>query len=216
MWDGCGCGNPYPLAPVCARPTLIDPSIGCDSGHNVPCGTFDYPPTGDGRLGMYPASESGRGGKSFDYPPQSGERLGSDPSAGLGQDKVTEVTMSEGKVITLAVSGLTVATEGLETYISSLVDEKMGDMDEDAMETIAERVVDDKMPSGYSDPDDYFDMTSYVGSGDFEDLESRVEDLEKSSDETLVARVEALETIIAQLRQVFAPTTGWQSQEVAI
>ena len=165
---------------------------------------------------MYPASESGRGGKSFDYPPQSGERLGSDPSAGLGQDKVTEVTMSEGKVITLAVSGLTVATEGLETYISSLVDEKMGDMDEDAMETIAERVVDDKMPSGYSDPDDYFDMTSYVGSGDFEDLESRVEDLEKSSDETLVARVEALETIIAQLRQVFAPTTGWQSQEVAI
>lgn len=113
--------------------------------------------------------------------------------------------MSEGKHITLEVSGLLVQAGGLETYITSLVDDKMGDMDESEMESIAERVFDNKMPSGYDDPSDHYDMSDYTSRGDFEDLESTVSDIEREVIKPLEARVKALEEVIAQLRQVFAP-----------
>lgn len=180
---------------------------------------------------MYPASESGRGGEPLDYPPQSDERLGTDPSAGLGQEVTKEVIVSEGKNIVLEVTGLTVQAGGLETYIASVVSDKMGDMDASEMENIAERVYEEKMPSGYDDPNDHYDMSNYVTSDDVEeavrdalrdeDSLAHADDL-KVTDENvadLTERVIALEAVIAQLRAVFAPatpTTGWQTQEVAI
>lgn len=201
---------------------------------NVPRGTLDYPPYPDGRLGLDPANEDGKGGQALDKPPQPCERLGLDPSAGLGQEMTKEVIVSEGKNIVLEVSGLMVQAGGLETYIASLVSDKMEDtqgMTDDEVEAIAERVFEEKMPSGYDDPTDHYDMGNYVTSDDVEeavrdalrdeDSLAHADDLKETDAQVadLTERVIALEAVIAQLRAVFAPatpTTGWQAQEVAI
>jgi hypothetical protein len=225
-------GHRDTLPPIASHD--VPPTDSPLSRENVPCGTFDYPPSPYAKMGMYPASKSGRGGEPLDYPPQSDERLGTDPSAGLGQEMTKEVIVSEGKNIVLEVSGLMVQAGGLETYVSNLVGEKMSNMEgmtDDEVEAIAERVFEDKMPSGYDDPSDHYDMGNYVTSDDVEeavrdalrdeDSLAHADDL-KVTDENvadLTERVIALEAVIAQLRAVFAPatpTTGWQTQEVAI
>lgn len=79
------------------------------------------------------------------------------------QDMDTQATQA------LRVEGLTVSvsTDALREAVTTLVAQYLADnsptqVDDDHIESIATSVVEDKMPSGYDDPTEHYDMSDYV------------------------------------------------------
>lgn len=132
----------------------------------------------------------------------------------------------------LRVEGLTVTVQAdaLREAVATIVAKYLADnsptqVDDDHITSIVESVMEDKMPSGYDDPTDHYDMSDYVTTSNVEDYVSQAlsdddslahgDDL-RETDENVADLTERVAKLEARWTALIVALTGTaQVQEVA-